>query len=149
MKKNASSSSGVFQVSGSTVSADYSLINDVKSTDDSVYVALPGDAGSPVDIMITLDTDASVAGIFEFSIEDSGLHILSTIAGTDGLLWINSSGTLSVLPLPQGKAVLVTDADGNVEWFAAPTEGNQVLGVKEGVWTWYSVADCENSCDEE
>lgn len=150
MKKNARSSSGVFQVSGNTVNADYSLINDVQSTDDSVNVELPVDAGSPVNLRISLNADPSVASVFEFNIEDSGIYVLSTVGNAKGLLWISSSGILSVLPSPeQGKAVLVTAANGNVEWFAAPGTGDFVLGIKNGQWHWYPVADCQNSCGEE
>ncbi len=141
------SNNSVFAVSGSGVNADYSLINEVKSTDQSVLVVMPGDAGSPVDLKVAIKPHSSVIGLFQIEVTAPGEHTLSVSTGASGLVWINASGTLQVLPAPAGRAVLVSNSDGSCHWLAVPGEFG-VLGVSGGEWTWYSVDECIGPCSE-
>lgn len=135
----------------------FSFINKVTSEDKSIEVDGDGSNGSPVNLSVTVKTDASLEHILKFEFEENsesgeepkpvipGKHHLKVITTENGIL-IMKDGRLDFIEVPKQKAVLVIKQGGSYDWSAAPAE-DAVLGIKDGSPEWYPIATCEKACE--
>lgn len=151
MSNNNNKTFNVFSVSsasaGFQVDADYNFINEVKSPDESLSIS--NGTSFPVDITVDIEAHSSVQSILTFiknpGEEDEGRHILTSNASEKGL--VIADPYLGISKFPDYKAILIAEPGGGLGWLGIPADGNYVLGVRDGGWSWYAVETCQNSCD--
>ena len=160
MADNQTIPATAFSVSGSadgfSVQGSYPFINEIRSEDTTIAVS-NGDS-SPVNIQVTIRTNASTGSVLEFirprqeneqgqTEEIPGVHELALNQNADGIL-VAGGGVLSTVAFPETTAVLVADGPDSCHWETAPDDKDVVLGIQDGRWHWYEIATCENACDD-
>lgn len=152
MEKSQMSSSPVFSVvvSGQSASAEgnYPLINEIRSTDNTVSVS-PSDGVGPIELSVSVIADGSVSSLLTFEVKQAnpGIHTLKSKASVAGIILIDTAGKIQILDNPGENRILVFQ-NGSCSWYPIPAQGKKVFGVSDGDLSWYDIDVC-NVCDED
>ena len=156
MVKKMNASNRIANTQVITKSQTFSMLNDVKSPDNSIKVT--GDATSGIDLSVTIKTDEKLGTLLKFELEKDtsgtvvpapnipGKHYLKVNSTKAGLIIVG--GEVRVIEIPDYMAVLVIKNGGEVEWSQPPAE-NAAFGLKGGQPAWYEIDTCEGACNDE